>query len=65
MSTLKYLERAEKYAEARGDTDGFLFHYNFCRESFSIQKSVWLALRWLYDEETANLLQQQYWEPAL
>jgi len=35
------------------------------REYYNVEYSVWCALTWLYDEDTAKLLKYQYWGPAL
>jgi len=65
MNKLDFLIRAEKYAESRGDEFFFKEYYTKCRESYNIEDSVWSALTWLYDEDTAKLLKYQYWGPQL
>ena len=65
MDKIEYLMRAEKYAETRGDEYYFKHYYSSCREYNDVVESVWLTLRWLYDEEVANLLKFQYWGPSL
>lgn len=65
MDKLGFLIRAEKYAEARGDENYFKHWYTRYREWYGVEDSVWCALTWLYDEDTAKLLKYQYWGPSL
>ena len=65
MDKLGFLNRAEKYAEARGDENYFKHWYTRYREWYGVEDSVWCALTWLYDEDTAKLLKYQYWGPTL
>lgn len=65
MNKLEFLKRAEAYTEKRNDDYFFKEYYTKYREYHNVEDSVWLALRRLYDEEVANLLQYQYWGPSL
>lgn len=65
MDKLEFLKRAERYAEARGDEYYFKHWYTKYREYYNVSDSVWCALTWLYDEETAKLLKYQYYGPSL
>lgn len=56
---MEFLERAEFYAAARGDTESFNKWYSRYREWYNVNDSVWCALTWLYDEEVAKLLKYQ------
>lgn len=56
---MEYLKRAERYAEARGDTAFFNQWYTKYREVYNVEDSVWGTLMWLYDEEVADLLKYQ------
>jgi len=51
-----FLDRAEKYAEARGDLRIFKDRYEHYRYDNSIRESVWMALDYLYGEGSANLI---------
>lgn len=62
---LDFLNRGERYAEARGDEYFFKEWYTKYREHYDVEYSVWHTLRWLYDDDTANLVKYQYWGPAL
>mgnify|MGYP006289904321 FL=1 len=62
---MDFLIRAEKYANARGDDYWFKHHYTKYREWYNVEDSVWCALTWLYDEDTAKLLKYQYSGPVL
>ena len=62
---MDYLIRAERYAEARGDELWFKNLYTGYREYNNVADSVWKTLYYLYDNETADLLEFQYWGPAL
>jgi hypothetical protein len=65
MNSMEFLKRAERYAEARGDQYFFKQYYTTYREWYNVEDSVWCALSWLYDEDSAELLKYQYWGPAL
>jgi hypothetical protein len=65
MDKLEFLKRAERYAEARGDSAWFKERYTAYREWYNVEDSVWCALSWLYDETSADLLKYQYWGPVL
>ncbi len=65
MDNMEFLKRAERYAEARGDSYFFKQYYTSYREWYNVEDSVWSALSWLYDEDSADLLKYQYWGPAL
>jgi len=56
---MEFLERAEKYAAARGDTEFFNHWYTKYREWYNVNDSVWCALTWLYDEDVARVLKNQ------
>ena len=62
---MDFLIRAEKYANARGDENWFKEYYTKYREWYNVEYSVWCALTWLYDEDTAKLLKYQYSGPVL
>ncbi len=55
----KYLERAERHADARGDTKEFKNLYVGFRRYNNIEESVWKTLSYLYGNESANLLKYQ------
>lgn len=65
MNPMDFLIRAEKYTEARGDEFWFKNLYTSYREYNNVADSVWKTLAYLYSEETADLLEYQYWGPAL
>lgn len=65
LDKIGFLNRAEAYAESRGDAERFKTHYTRFRECHNIEVSVWSALTWLYDKDTAKLLKYQYWGPTL
>ena len=65
MDKMEFLNRGERYAEARGDGYFFKQYYTAYREYHNMEDSVWLTLRWLYDEDSADLLKYQYWGPVL
>jgi len=65
MNTMEYLKRAQDYCIKRGDENWFAEVYTRYREWYNVSDSVWCALTWLYDENTAKLLKYQYWGPAL
>mgnify|MGYP003325314947 CR=1 FL=1 len=58
-SMMEFFKRAEKYAEARGDEFWFKNLYTDYREYNGITDSVWKTLSYLYDDETANMLESQ------
>lgn len=55
---MDFLIRAEKYAEARGDEMWFKNLYTGFREYNNVTDSVWKTLTYLYDENTADMLEQ-------
>ena len=63
--SMDFLKRAEDYTSKRGDYDIFAAMYKKFRPRYSVSDSIFCALKWLYDEETANLLQYQYCEVKL
>jgi hypothetical protein len=65
MCNMDFLKRAQDYAAARGDENWFSNLYTGFREYNGVSDSVWKTLSYLYDNDTANLLQYQYWGPAL
>ena len=65
MNPMDFLIRAERYTEARGDGYWFKNLYASYREYNNVADSVWKTLSYLYDNETADLLEFQYWGPAL
>jgi len=62
---MDFLKRAQDYAAKRGDENWFAEIYSLYREWHNVEDSVRCALNWLYDEDTARLLKNQYWGPAL
>jgi hypothetical protein len=62
---MDFLIRAERYAEARGDENFFKEWYTVFRINNNVTDSVWKTLSYLYDDETADLLEFQYWGPEL
>lgn len=62
---MDFLIRAERYAEARGDEYWFKNLYTSYREYNNVADSVWKTLSYLYSNETADLLEFQYWGPEL
>jgi hypothetical protein len=56
---MMYLERAQRYAEARGDEYWFAEVYTRYREHFGVTDSVRKTLTYLYDESVADLLEFQ------
>jgi hypothetical protein len=62
---MEFLNRAERYAEARGDEIYFKHWYTVFRINNNVTDSVWKTLSYLYDDETADLLEFQYWGPSL
>ena len=65
MNPMDFLKRAERYTEARGDEMWFKNLYTGFREYNGVADSVWKTLSYLYGNETADLLEFQYWGPAL
>ncbi len=63
--SMDFLKRAEDYTSKRGDYDIFVAMYKKFRQRYSVSDSIFCALTWLYDEDTANLLQYQYCEVKL
>lgn len=57
---MMYLERAQRYAEARGDEYWFADVYTRYREYFGVTDSVWKTLSYLYSDYVADLLEFQY-----
>lgn len=55
----EYLERAERYAEARGDRREFINLYVGFRRFNNIEESVWRTLSYLYGNDSADLLKYQ------
>lgn len=55
----EYLERAERYADARGDLREFINLYVGFRRFNNIEESVWKALSYLYGNDSADLLKYQ------
>ncbi len=60
MDKLNYLIRAEKYAEARGDEFFFKNLYTGFRKYNNVADSVWKTLTYLYNEDTADMLEKHY-----
>ena len=60
MYKLEFLKRAESYAAARGDENWFKEVYTRYREWYNVSDSVWCALTWLYDEDSARMLKYKY-----
>jgi hypothetical protein len=56
--TSEYLNRAANFCEARGDYKLFDEKYSFYREQTNIRDSIWLTIREMYGEESADLLEQ-------
>jgi hypothetical protein len=55
----EYLERAERYADARGDLREFINLYVGFRRYNNIEESVWKTLSHLYGNNSAYLLKDQ------
>jgi len=53
---MEYLERAVRYAEARGDEALFAEIYGMLRQGGSVEDSVWEALRYIYNAYVADML---------
>ena len=60
MNAFRYLERAERYCEARGDDMFFKNLYTSFREYNGVEDSVWKTLSYLYSNSVADLLLEQY-----
>ena len=63
--SMEYLKRAQDYTSKRGDYDIFVAMFKKFRQRYSVSDSIFCALSWLYDEDTANLLQYKYCEVIL
>lgn len=57
--TMKFLERAKRYAEARGDELWFKNIYTFYRDCNGVTDSVWKTLSYLYGDSIADFLEFQ------
>lgn len=57
MSLQAYLARAERFAYARGDLPVFSEKYNNHRLCSTVRDSIWLTIRDIYSEDTADLLE--------
>jgi hypothetical protein len=60
MDAMGFLDRAERYAAARGDQYWFKERYTTYREWYNVSDSIWCALTWMYDEDTARMLKYKY-----
>jgi len=56
---MEFLQRAERYAEARGDEIYFRNLYNGFRQYNGVTDSVWKTLSYLYSNQVADLLEFQ------
>jgi hypothetical protein len=56
---MEFLKRAEAYCAARADELWFKNLYTGFRQYNDVEDSVWKTLCYLYDCETADLLQRQ------
>ena len=65
IDKMEYLKRAQDYAAARGDENWFCERYTSYREFYNVVDSVFCALSWLYDEDTATMLKYKYCETIL
>lgn len=65
MNAAGFLDRAERYAAARGDEMYFKNLYTGFREFNNVEDSVWKTLSYLYDNDTAELLKYKYCETVL
>ena len=59
VTKMDFLNRAERYAEARGDELWFKNLYTHYRQYNGVTDSVWKTLSYLYSNETADLLEYQ------
>lgn len=60
VTKMDFLIRAEKYAEARGDEFFFKNLYTGFRQYNNVTDSVWKTLTYLYNEDTADMLEKHY-----
>ena len=58
MTAMEFLDRAERYAEARGDLPQFSQRYNHYRYWNKVRTSTWMALDYLYGQDIANQVEQ-------
>lgn len=58
MYSSDFLIIAENYADARGDYDRFVDRYSDYREFSNVKDSTWLAIKDMYGEDTADLLEK-------
>jgi hypothetical protein len=58
-SNVEFLQRAERYAEARGDDMFFKWVYSNHREYNDVTLSVWKTLSYLYSDEVADEIEDQ------
>ncbi len=65
MDKMGFLKRAQDYTETRGDENWFAEVYTRYREWYNVSDSVFCALTWLYDEDTAKFLKYKYCETVL
>lgn len=63
-NTSEFLYRAEKFADTRGGYDLFVEKYGLYRETAGVRDSTWLAIKSLYGEECADLLEQSPFKEA-
>ena len=63
--SIEFLKRAERYTEARGDEMYFKNLYTGFREYNNVEDSIWKTLSYLYDVDTANMLEYKYCEVIL
>jgi len=59
MNKFQFLDRAERYCEARGDELWFKNLYTGFREYNGVEDSVWKTLSYLYSNDVADLLLYQ------
>jgi len=59
MDKIQFLDRAERYCEARGDEMWFKNLYTGFREYNGVEDSVWKTLSYLYSNDVADLLLYQ------
>ena len=57
MKIRAFLNRAEGYAEARGDSKLFKDRYEYYRYSNSVRESARMALDYLYGQDVANTIE--------
>jgi len=58
MTAMEFLDRAERYAAARGDLPEFRQRYNHYRYKESVRTSTWMSLDYLYGQDIANQVEQ-------